>query len=66
MNIIIKLENYAGEVTSEWAVTTDSPGRALQMYQDEVGEFDSLRWEFAEDQDLNKGGIWPVVGGNSK
>ncbi len=42
--MVVDLETT--EVVKSWVCNCDSTYRALQMYEDEVGEFQTLEYEF--------------------
>jgi hypothetical protein len=48
MKIKIYIENEDGKTIKEFVCITDSIPRALQMYEDEVGEFEYLKYSIIE------------------
>jgi hypothetical protein len=44
MEIKIEKRNYYDEKVESFSVITDSPGRAVQMYEDECEDGEYLTW----------------------
>ncbi len=48
MKIIITAKNMDEEIRELGVVVTDSVNRALQMYEDEIGEFETMYYEIID------------------